>query len=237
MTFTVVEDGYGKNYSTDELQCFLRAQIDNSFYHGWAKEDIVVATNFDFSYRDIKNTLITSICHHNKYFNKFYAIQELLHNKTLTDNFWFHDLDSWQTNPISFPDMDEDFGVCGYVGNDQWNTASMFLTPNVIDIVDFFVSHMETSFANISVTDNISDEHVVNPYAKQLIKMGCDRFKTLDNSYNVGWTFFEERLNNAIGEVKIIGVKPNSHREYNKFNEAGLIPQYLTEIFKQHGLV
>lgn len=40
-------------YKDERLLTLIRAQIDNSIQHGWEVEDIILLTNFEFSYNGV----------------------------------------------------------------------------------------------------------------------------------------------------------------------------------------
>ena len=42
----------------DEHKILAKIQIDNSLDLGWKKEDIILATNFDYEYRGIKSVIV-----------------------------------------------------------------------------------------------------------------------------------------------------------------------------------
>ena len=121
---------YGHNWHTEELFNYFRAQIDNSLRWGWKPEDIVVCTNLDFEYKGANIVRLENICQYNKYFNKQYGILELLEKEIITENFWFHDFDDWQTSEMIFPDFDGDIGMGKYINAQQWNTGSIFVKPS-----------------------------------------------------------------------------------------------------------
>ena len=60
-----------ERYNTELLFNYFRAQIDNSLNYGWDKKDIILATNFDFNYKDIESVRLNNICEYNIFNNKY----------------------------------------------------------------------------------------------------------------------------------------------------------------------
>ena len=63
----------------------------------WDVKDIVLATNFEFEYRGVKSVILEKTCDYSQFFNKEYAITELLEKGIFKDTkLWYHDLDAFQ---------------------------------------------------------------------------------------------------------------------------------------------
>ena len=83
----------------------VKVQIDNSLASGWKKEDILLATNFDYQYGSIKAITFKDV----KFFekkpqaSKINAIIKLFEKKMIKNGelYWFHDLDAFQLYKIT----------------------------------------------------------------------------------------------------------------------------------------
>lgn len=225
--------GSKKRYPDDLLFRYLRAQIDNSYRLGWNKEDIVIATNFSFSYNGVNSVNLRDVCTSNVFNNKWYGMYELLAEKIVTENFWFRDQDSWQIEGFSFPEFDNYIAGCSYVGTSEWNTASIFVRPEAQLLLEFIRNFLEeNSKLNLS-----TDENYIS-ILRRIQSIG-QYFTTLDNQFNVGCTHFEKRFSNVAGPVKVCGFKPHIVSDYEKFDGVNnlnvkLIPSELKKIFFDH---
>jgi len=226
---------YGHNWKTEELFNYFKAQIDNSLRWGWKPEDIVVCTNLDFEYKDANIVRLENICQYNKYFNKQYGILELLEKEIITENFWFHDFDDWQTSEMVFPDFDGDIGMGKYINAQQWNTGSIFVKPSSVDIWKLIVEFMDENRDHPQV-DNKGDENLVN-MVHNLYPDIQNRFSLLNNQYNVGCTQFEMRYESANKPVVVAAFKPDEARELNKFRISGIVDDKLVRLFEENKLI
>lgn len=221
-------------YKDDLLHSTLRAQIDNSIEQGWDVNDIILGTNFDFEYKGVKNYKLTHICYHNPFYNKFYGMLELMEKGILNDDFWFHDQDAWQINPIKFPEFEGEIGGCTYVGTSEWNTCSLFIKKTAKDVLKYIVDSMEMN-PTIKVD---SDENWI-----AMLRYNSEikpYLTTINNQYNVGRTFMEKRYTAAEKPVCVIAFQPQVPESVSVFNgednefKINLINNNLDKIFKTH---
>lgn len=87
----------------DESLVSVKIQIDNSIDLGWKREDIILATNFNFEYNGVKSIVVSD---HNYWLqdirqSKHTTILELIGRRVInnlvnTELYWFHDLDAYQ---------------------------------------------------------------------------------------------------------------------------------------------
>lgn len=224
-----------KRYPDDLVYKYLRAQIDNSLRLGWAKDDIIIGSNFDFEYNGVKSVTTKDICTYNIFCNKWYGLRELVKEEVLQEEFWFHDQDSWQIERFEFPFFLGDIAACEYVFTDEWNTSSVFVN--------------EDSFQTLSSIVDIMDEHSGHKvdsdenYISHIRKATSlrDRLTTIPNEYNVGKTKFESRYGNANLPVYICGFKPHIKDDCVVFEgkndfDVNLIDEDLKRIFIDHNI-
>ena len=219
-----------KRYPNDILINTLKAQIDNSLRFNWDPKDIILGTNFDFEYKGVKNIKLNNVCTYNPFVNKWYGILELMEIGVLKDDFWFHDQDNWQIDNFDFPQFDGEIGGCTYVGTPEWNTASMFIKSSAINILRYIKEFMDLN----QEFNWFSDENYIAVLRSQTeIKNYLD---TINNQYNVGVTYIENRYNAANKPIKVIGLKPNVLKDINAFFKYNLIDDELNKIFKLYKL-
>ena len=234
------------DWKKEELFNYFRAQIDNSLYWGWDKKDIVVCTNYDFEYKDIKPVRLKKIST-NATSNKQYAIYELFSEGIIKDNMWLHDFDDWQIGKFDFPEFSGDIGLakyCGCTGDCgciRWNCGSIFTKPSAIDIWELFYNFVEANKDNKKFISEGNDEiyidtlHVNYPDVR-------DRISKINSEYNVGVSAFDDRYGVANKPIKVIAFKPNIKRDLdvfmngkNSFN-AQLVDNRLMELFKGNNI-
>jgi len=223
---------YGHQWQQEELFKYFRAQIDNSLELGWKSKDIIICTNLDFSYKDVTIIKLKHECKFNKYFNKQFGIWELLDKQLINEPFWFHDFDDWPLVNFKFPEFNADIGMCKYIDGQQWNTGSIFVKPESIDIWELIVNFMKQNKTHPAV-DNKGDENIVN-MVYHLYPEIQSRFSLLNNQYNVGCTQFDLRYNSADKPVYVAAFKPDDPNNINKFINKNLISTNMLNIFKKN---
>jgi len=223
-----------KRYDNDLVHNYLRAQIDNSLRLNWKPSDIVLGLNFDFEYNGIKSIPLQDVCEFNVFCNKWYGMRELVKKGILDDEFWFHDLDSWQINEFEFPFFIGGIAGCTYVFTPEWNTSSVYVSKEGEEVLDIIYN---TIIDNQNSQVNSDEEYIVFLRRSKY----KDLFSTLSNEFNVGKTKFEFRYNNANLPVYVCGFK--SHEEddckvFEGYNElkVNLVDTELIKIFKEHNI-
>jgi len=112
---------------------YINAQIDNSLSIGWNKKDIILATNFPYSYRDVESVVFDFDCDFCLTGSKTFAMVDLFKSGLITEDAWLHDLDVWQTHKFRFPQI-KDLGMVRYIG--RWQGGSIFLKPSSKDVFE-----------------------------------------------------------------------------------------------------
>ena len=234
------------DWKKEELFNYFRAQIDNSLYWGWDKKDIVVCTNYDFEYKDIKPVRLQKISI-NATSNKEYAIYELLSEGIIKENFWLHDFDDWQIEKFDFPEFGGDIGLAKYCGCGgdcdcvRWNCGSIFTKPSAIDIWELFYNFVEQNKDNKKFISDGNDEIYIDTLYVNYQEVR-DRISKINSEYNVGCSGFSDRYGIANKPVKVIAFKPNVKRDLeifvngnNDFN-VKLADDRLMNLFKSHSI-
>lgn len=84
------------------LEAYVRAQIENSLDLGWAAQDILLLTDFDYEFLGVKARRLSfhdarpTTC-------KTFAVEVLLRETCGGEAFWVHDLDAWQNVEFACP--------------------------------------------------------------------------------------------------------------------------------------
>ena len=107
-----------------------KIQIDNSLGLGWAREDILLVTNFPYEYNGVKALVIGGehYCVHHWPATKIYVIVNLFDAGLIEDDlYWYHDFDCFQLAPLTEPIIpDADFGLARYGRMPTLCSASFF---------------------------------------------------------------------------------------------------------------
>ena len=113
-----------KEFTTDYVD-LVKVQIDNSL-RTWKPKDILLVTNFPYSYRGINSMIVPDdlFCNHRKRASKINVICYMMENQMIDDVCWFHDFDAYQAS--SFPKVilgKKDAAFTDYGFSEMWNTG------------------------------------------------------------------------------------------------------------------
>lgn len=224
MIYNIVDTN--RRHETSELFKLFKCQIDNALHYGWNINDIIIGTNFEFSYKGIHSYLLNDICTFNIFNNKWYGMYELMKSGILNDDFWFHDQDNWQINNILFPNFEGEIGAAIYVRTPEWNTSAVYVKHTALHVLEYIVESMKMNPIQYSSDENWIAFLRKNSEIKNYLS-------TLNTEYCVGYTYLEDRLNAASGPVKSLGFVPYTP-SHQAFAEKNLIPDHLQFIFKSY---
>lgn len=205
---------------------FVRMQIDNSFEMGWDIEDILLATNFPYSYRSVEAVVLSddTYCQHRKRASKINMICELIHQGILTETAWFHDFDAWQVEPLNDVLACCDAAFTDYGTNDMWNTGSFFFKPSALGILERIrdvMNRRQTNeeFALLRITR-------ANEFAGRWFK--------LNGTYNHGRMRETDKTYEAAEKpIKVFHFSPYMKRLYEDVKP--ILPTRLIELFSRYG--
>ena len=230
------QTNYSKMENTFKL---LKVQIDNSLECGWDPKDIVIATNFEFEYKGVKTYVLDEICDYSQFFHKQYATLEMMKKGIFEgQNIWYHDLDAFQLESFDFPYFNGDWGTCVYPNGDghSMQCGVIYLKHSSQDIFEYLVTKMKNRAYNTNCDEQVTRAEVkLNPQF-------AHRVSTLDTSYNMGMTGFNDRYKNAVKPLKVAHFHPNDEKQWNYMvegeNELGVkvVNKRLLKIFKKHKL-
>ena len=237
-----LEDGWSYMKDNDYMNKTIRlikAQIDNSIELNWDVKDIVLATNFEFEYRGVKSVILEKTCDYSQFFNKEYAITELLEKGIVKDtNLWYHDLDAFQLEAFEFPKFDGDWGTCVYPNYDghSCQCGVLYIKPTAVDIFREMVNIMERNGFGTT-----NDEIVIRNFVK-LNPDYAHRVSVLNTTWNVGMTSFNERYSLAEKPIKVVHFHPDKQNEWDCMiegkNDLGVkvVDERLIKILKKYNL-
>lgn len=214
---------------TEDYSRLVMVQIDNCRQMGWNDKDIMIATNFPYSYDGLNAIVVPDelFCAHRKRASKINVICHLLKNGFLEDSCWFHDFDAYQVS--EFPDNilgGFDAAFTDYATNDLWNTGSFFFNPSALDIFEAIRKVMNERRLNEELALKHLTDRDVNGINKRYIK--------LNNTYNLGRMRQNEyTYAKADKPIKVFHFHPRMTELFEEVKP--LLPNYLIEIFKKYG--
>ena len=214
---------------TEDYSRLVKVQIDYCRQIGWRDSDIMLVTNFPYSYSEKESIIVPDklFCQHRKKASKVNVICHLLKNGLLDDMCWFHDFDAYQAS--SFPKNilgGFDAAFVDYATNDMWNTGSFFFKQSSLDIFEAIRRVMNERRINEEFALKYLTDRDTDGINKRYIK--------LNNTYNLG----RMRQNDytfglANKPIKVFHFHPRMTQLYEEVKP--LLPNYLIEIFKKHG--
>ena len=216
-----------KEFTEDYIN-LVKVQIDNSL-RTWNREDILLITNFPYSYEGINSSVVPDelFCEHRKRASKINVICYMIDNSLIDDICWFHDFDVYQVN--KFPEDilgNKDAAFTDYGFNETWNTGSFFFTPKAKDIFELIRQTMNRR--------RINEEMALNRLTRGNINNINERYLRLNNTYNLGRMRCNElTYGKADKPIKVFHFHPKMTQLYEGVKP--LLPDYLIEILKKHG--
>jgi len=230
---------------SEENKTLVKIHIDNSFDLGWKKEDILLYTNFKYSFNGISAIQVPDNLHlkWDQSSNKILVIDYLLKKRLLNqDLYWYHDFDAYQNEIITEEELNLetlDIGVTGYGYKAQINGGSIFFRENAIDIFDLWSRELQ------KVIRTRADEKTMTDLirAKRI-----DWYKWLNITYNFGMRHTKGNYRRAIKPLKVLHFHPNYNDKYLPAstkecfmygkNPIGIpyMTKRLIKIFNKHGV-
>lgn len=248
---------------TKEAGVLIKIQIDNSLDLGWKKNDIILATNFEYEYHGIKSVIVSGAN-----FTPFYVqgskhktVLELINRGCIKDGefYWLHDLDCYQSEPLRESELKmdgADMAMTDYGRIKRLNAGSIFFKKSAQDIFKGMaqtesILKIGDEQALMILMSGIEADRRGIIYEKEIIKKIPKirninkRIKRINISYN--FTYFDLRYcyQTAIKPIKIVHFHPWAgylfidklldYYMYGK-NELGtvLMSERLIKIFNSH---
>lgn len=220
-----------------EHKMAVKIQIDNSLSLGWKKEDILLVTNFDYEYKEVKSIIVGDECYCSIHWpaTKIYTIVHLFETGFIEKElYWYHDFDCFQFVPFkeTDPGLEQaDMGLTNYSRMPRLCSASMFFKESARDI-----------FIRLKEEVKVSKKDEEMGIARMI---NHDKFiKSRVKLLNITYAFHKFNLQSC---YKIVDkpiraahfhLTPDKYDFYvrgnNKLNMV-LVPERLIEIFNRHG--
>src|SRR3989344_7055251 len=139
----------------EEEKTAIKIKIDNSLDLGWKKEDILLVTNFDYKYNNVKAFVVKgeNYCTFCPTASKINAIIDLFGQKLIGSHgieedriYWFHDLDAYQLNYIPESELEldgTDMLLPDFGRKPKWSTGSFFFKNSSRDIFNWVKNIMD----------------------------------------------------------------------------------------------
>ena len=185
-----------KRYTIEKITTLLSAQIENSIEMGWNQCDIMILSNFDFEFMQVK-TLRIDLNKHCYTGSKMFGLYDFMMHGAIFEGevVWSHDLDCWQNVPFSTPDF-KDVGIAQY-SNKKFNGGSVFWKDSSKDIV-------------LEIIEALKEEEREEPTLNRVLKSDKykDRVTVLNNTYNVGCSGFVKRYERSIKPIRVCHFHP-----------------------------
>lgn len=235
-----------------ELNTLAKLQIDNSIDLGWKLEDIIMATNFDYEYKEVQSTIVDDKNYCNvgdgRYGHRasshIFIIENLFRLGLIKKNelYFYHDFDAYQVDIITEEELklgNADIAVADYGWSAKWNLGVIFFRQSAYDI---FRLLKDTIFKN-----NLGDERSLCMLTDNN-QISDQRYKRLNIRYNFGMRNIGHNFQIAQKPLKILHFHPLYHdarlpdttmnlffHGKNEINKP-LLTERLKKIFRSHGL-
>ena len=184
---------------TNAIVKSLKIQVDNSLRLGWAKEDIIIVTNFKFEHMGVKAYTNDKLVPKNtrflgKHFSLYWAMQRF------EDDWWVHDHDTWQLLPFDLPEMKTDLCVYNFTGK-KLGDSSFFIKRGAKGMMKDFVNY------TISEAERFKKRKGGEVFWYQFIKEKKIPYDLLDWTYALRRSKFEQRYAAASKPIKAVHIK------------------------------
>ena len=227
----------------DDTKDLAKIQIDNILDLGWKREDIILATNFQYEHNGVKAIIAPDTLFYtfNPTLAKIKGIVYLFEQGLISDGIYFcHDFDHYQAVPITEDEIEKeldgkDIAMADYGRVPRWHLSCIFFKKSSRDIFELLVEttiksqmHNEED-AMLALTENNTNG------------IG-DRIKKLNINYNFWGGNIRSTYPMADKPIKGVHFQP-VHRDRldffmygkNKINQI-LIDERLIKLFNKYGV-
>lgn len=147
------QESWKNAINKEEALRYFNAQVDSSIACGWDPSDIILVTNFDYSYNGVSAYNKPELFMHqvgcciSKYIGLKWALE------TFSENIWVNDHDNFQIQPFDVNEVNQILNKylvygCGgmhplpEISSEEfrWSDQSIFFNPKSLDVVESFVS-------------------------------------------------------------------------------------------------
>ncbi len=222
----------------------VKVQIENSLELGWAKEDILLFTNFNYEYAGIKATVLEDVSFFERkpQASKINAIIKLFEDGTIKNNeiYWFHDLDAFQVCSIKELEIDlgtYDLALSDYGVAARWSTGVIYFKQSAKDV--FY------KIKDVMYEKNIDEERALTHLTRTDEEIN-KRVKKIDKSFNFTPRCLKSMYATILKPIRVLHFHPlgevwrgDARKSFNFFKgdnplQIQLIPDMLLKIFRYH---
>lgn len=244
----------GPQKKFDEEDAILaKIQIDNSFDLGWKKEDILLVTDFDWEYNDVRSLVIEDDIFYpfDLKAGKIPVIVYLLNKWVIEPGelYWCHDFDAYENFRINEEELglaDFDLGLTHYFYKPEWQCASIFFKKTAKDVFELLdtttITKPRSSRNNEKTLTWLIKHNAIDP----------KRYKKLNPTYNFTKRYIPIVYEEASKPLKVLHFRPSDTKEKDPLLESDtalnmfmhgknrlkipLMSDRLTKIFNSHGV-
>jgi len=222
-----------------EHEVLARVQIDNAISLG-QKENIILATNFDYEYNGVKSIVVSdeNYCAVRPRSIKTSIIPYLIERRIIEEGkiYWNHDFDAYQVNLMTEEELGLgglDAGFTTYGWKNRWCLGSDFIKSSAKDIFEWLRD---------SIYTNLEDETVLGKITKGNTHNINSRIKKMNITYQIGMRNVEYNYGIADKPIKVLHFHPSKKGLLDIFmygkNKMGipLMSDRLIEVFKYYGI-
>lgn len=256
--------GYKFRYEDNPkiIDGYLKLQIENSIRLGWTQSDIVLITNFPYSYMGVEAHPVDEICNWSAFANKMVAVDQMVKSGVINDNFWVHDCDAYQLQPFIFPECCKDVGFVRHAPNRiKLQGGSVFYRKEAKDIIavlaegiKLFQVSKEESFFPFFYNNGCKEkymgkyknekDHKKFDYIQKYFEAWTNRYTWLNWTYNLfRQSQFHLKYPDAEKPIKVVHFHPEYescldcfYHGKNSLNVKVVTPE-LKELFIKYELV
>lgn len=182
---------------------YIRAQIDNLLRLDTLNENITFMTNFRFSYRGVQTVTVPELHQYRRYFEyKYFSVMAAKRLGMIDRDIWLHDLDVWQNMKFDRAPFKDAGGV---LQKRCINGGSIFFRASGLDMIEATMQEV--------LKKKGSDEHRITKMAYK----NRDRFSILNPTWNLGISYFNNRLAVADKPIMVLHFHPEKYVDKYKY--------------------
>lgn len=198
---------------THEDEMLARIQIDNSLDLGWKKDEILLVTNFPYSYNGVGSHQIGDI-----YYDFDLAASKLpvmihLIKNSIIDNqslYWCHDFDAFELNKINEVELGlkhHNLGLVPYYYKPEWSFSSVFLknmASPIFELIDSTTKKYPRPSRN-------NEKALAWLIKHDMVKK--ESFVTLNVTYNIAKRCLKTVYEVAEKPIKVLHFRPSDPKD------------------------
>lgn len=244
----LIYTGPKKKFSHED-ETLARIQIDNSLDLGWKKDEILLVTNFPYSYNGVNSYQIGDIYYDfDLAASKLPAMIHLIKNSTIDSQslYWCHDFDAFELNRIDEPELGlnhHNLGLVPYFYKPEWSFSSVFFKRGAVSIFELIDSTTK-KYPRISRNNEKTLAWLIK---HDLIKK--ESFVELNTTYNIAKRCLKTVYEAADKPIRVIHFRPSDPKDammpdsalnmfmYGKNRlKIAIMNDRLTQVFTHHGI-